>query len=106
MIRVLENGLTLCLRKEACEALDIRRASDVLELDQVDKILDFTRQQAVRRERIATAALQGLLASDAKPQAFDKQFPFYEEPQTAATLAVELADALIAVLDKESEATK
>lgn len=45
-----------------------------------------------RRERIATAALQGL-ASD----------PDLVDPERVAELAVRLADALIAELDKEQK---
>lgn len=56
-------------------------------------------EQSTRRERIATAALQGLLASDAAPQSFSRQEPWSSAPGYAAMLAVRLADALIAELD-------
>lgn len=47
-----------------------------------------------QRERIATAALQGLLA--------DQSCPFHPDTETHlyATVAVQLADALIAELNK------
>ena len=51
-----------------------------------------------RRERIATAAMQGLLASMAHPQACGSNLKSYPElPQQA----VEIADALIDELDKD-----
>jgi hypothetical protein len=57
-----------------------------------------------RRERIATAALQGLLAGDT-PNGTDRHGEFWRvadyanDPEDAAKVAVALADALIAELD-------
>ena len=57
-----------------------------------------------RRERIATAALQGLLASTAEGHN-DRLEPYALAllPKSAASLAAQHADALIAELDKEEE---
>ena len=62
---------------------------------------------ASRRERIATAALQGLLSADIgrwdpDERSFDFDFPLGEEAWTAK-IACRFADALIAELDKSTE---
>jgi hypothetical protein len=51
-----------------------------------------------RRERIATAALQGLLAAPTSERA--KDIPYAELPALYAQATIEAADALIAELDK------
>ncbi len=53
----------------------------------------------VRRERIATAALTGLLAADAGERSNALQSHWCWCQNEAAATAVELADALIAALD-------
>lgn len=65
-------------------------------------------EQPTRRERIATAALQGLLAGDTpNGETRDGQdwrvADYANDPNDAAETAVALADALIAQLDKEEE---
>ena len=52
-----------------------------------------------RRERIATAVLQGILASDERHE-MAQQGVMASEAHDTARLAVQLADALIAELDK------
>lgn len=61
------------------------------------------RQQADRRERIATAALQGLLAyPDVVGPVGPDAMPFPKKVYKGyAQAAIEYADALIAELDKE-----
>jgi len=53
-----------------------------------------------RRERIATAAMQGMLASDQRHENAQAGV-LAGEAWTTAALALQLADALIAQLDKE-----
>lgn len=55
------------------------------------------RSHKARRERIATAVLTGIVASDANPA--PQATPAYRDHAGAASLAVKLADALIAALD-------
>jgi hypothetical protein len=52
-----------------------------------------------RRELIAAHVLSGLLASDAGERTMSRQDYYAFEPDKAALIAVELADALIKRLD-------
>ena len=51
-------------------------------------------RQAARRERIATAAMQGMLT-------YGRDWSERSDPDLVASLAVQQADALIAELDKD-----
>lgn len=84
------------LAREAISALAADRDAAVRRLD------GLTVAAEMRRERIATAALQGLLAGDASGQSHSHQSRWSNEPADAAGRAVELADALIAALDAKA----
>lgn len=67
-------------------------------------------EKRTRRERIATAALSGVLASSYREYqgAFGGQphtVQFASDPKRAANVALKAADALIAELDKPAEET-
>lgn len=64
--------------------------------------LKAVRNQEARRERIATAAMQGLLAGDTPDGDDLRSFPRFdsESPADIADYAVNFADALIAKLDE------
>lgn len=81
------NTLTGRVAKEESEYISNNYSKDVVG----GKIKQSNNQNKDRRERIATAALQGLLACKGLKEAM------------AAELAVYYADALIAELDGESE---
>lgn len=68
----------------------------------VGYLAEIERSLPSRRERIATAALQGLLASDTAQNGV-QQDPWSNHPEDAAARATRLADALIAELDKSKE---
>lgn len=72
-------------------------------MDRTAKRLNAELQRA-RRERIATAVLQGMLANDIFVRSIDREATRPEQCQAhAARIAVEYADALIKALDEERE---
>jgi hypothetical protein len=69
-------------------------------LDALNRALCAAEENHVpRRERIATAALQGLLAGEPETPTSDNTY-WYSYPDRLAQKATAIADALIAELDK------
>lgn len=91
------DGLPIGAEHESCDGDVWKRLPDLLEVASgmpIDPAMELLAQRDERLERIATAALQGLLSG-----CESGVYPGYD---TIAQVAVEHAKALIAKLDKQS----